>query len=98
MVSHVYPALAREAGDERLQRDVSSLAPRVLELSDFIVNRLRVTDVGASFRERVTYHPSCHSLRVARVGEAPLALLRGVEGLELVELPDAEQCCGFGGT
>jgi L-lactate dehydrogenase complex protein LldE len=98
MVCHVYPALAGEAWDERLQREVYALAPRVFELSDFIVNQLGVTDVGASFSERVTYHPSCHSLRVARVGEAPLALLRAVDGLELVELPDAEECCGFGGT
>ena len=62
------------------------------------MDRLGVTDVGAPFPHRVTYHPTCHSLRVTRVGDAPLRLLRAVAGLELVELPDAEQCCGFGGT
>ncbi len=59
---------------------------------------LGVEDVGASFPHRVTYHPTCHSLRLLRVGDKPLRLLRKVKGLELVELPDAEQCCGFGGT
>ena len=60
--------------------------------------RARVDDVGAHYPHRVTYHPTCHSLRVLRVGDAPLRLLRQVSGLELVELPDAEVCCGFGGT
>ena len=56
------------------------------------------TDVGAYFPHRVTYHPTCHWLRMLRVGDQPLRLLRAVEGIELVELPDAESCCGFGGT
>lgn len=68
------------------------------ELSELLVRRLGVEDVGASFEHRVTYHPTCHSLRVTRVGDAPLRLLRHVRGLELVELPRAEECCGFGGT
>jgi L-lactate dehydrogenase complex protein LldE len=59
---------------------------------------LGVTDVGAYFPHRVTYHPTCHSLRICRVGDRPLRLLRGVRGIDLVELPDADQCCGFGGT
>jgi len=71
---------------------------RVVELSELLVQRLGVEDVGAVFAHRVTYHPTCHSLRVTRVGEAPLRLLRQVRGLELVELPRAEECCGFGGT
>jgi L-lactate dehydrogenase complex protein LldE len=75
-----------------------ALAPRVFELSEFLVGPLGVEDVGASFPYRVTYHPTCHSLRVARVGDAPLRLLRAVRGLDLVELPDATECCGFGGT
>ena len=70
----------------------------MLELSELLVDRLGVEDVGASFPQRVTYHPTCHSLRVTRVGDAPLRLLRAVRGLELVELPSAEECCGFGGT
>ncbi|MGZ4333890.1 MAG: (Fe-S)-binding protein [Gaiellaceae bacterium] len=71
---------------------------RVFELSEFLVQRLGVDDVGASFPHRVTYHPTCHSLRVTCVGDAPLRLLRHVRGLELIELPRAQECCGFGGT
>lgn len=74
------------------------LLERVFELSEFLAHRLGVDDVGASFPHRVTYHPTCHSLRVTRVGDAPLRLLRHVRGLELVELPRARECCGFGGT
>jgi L-lactate dehydrogenase complex protein LldE len=70
----------------------------VFELSELLVSKLGVEDVGASFAGRVTYHPTCHSLRVTRVGEAPLRLLRNVRGLELVELPRDDECCGFGGT
>jgi L-lactate dehydrogenase complex protein LldE len=70
----------------------------VFELSELLVHRLGVYDVGASFPHRVTYHPTCHSLRVTHVGEAPSRLLRNVRSLELVELPDANECCGFGGT
>ena len=55
-------------------------------------------DVGAYFPHRVTYHPTCHSLRMLGVGDRPLRLLRAVRGLRLTELPDAETCCGFGGT
>jgi L-lactate dehydrogenase complex protein LldE len=57
-----------------------------------------VADVGAYFPHRVTYHPTCHSLRLLGVGDKPLSLLRAVRGLDLVALPDAESCCGFGGT
>ena len=74
------------------------IAPRVFELSEFLVMQLGVEDVGAYFPHRVTYHPTCHSLRVTKVGTAPLRLLRAVRGLELVELPEATECCGFGGT
>jgi L-lactate dehydrogenase complex protein LldE len=71
---------------------------RVYELSELLVDRLGVEDVGASYSGSVTYHPSCHSLRLLRLGDRPLRLLRAVDGLELRELPDAEECCGFGGT
>jgi L-lactate dehydrogenase complex protein LldE len=71
---------------------------RLFEFSELLVKRLGVTDVGARFEERVAYHPTCHSLRVTAVGEAPFELLRAVGGLELVELTDARECCGFGGT
>ena len=74
------------------------IAPRVFEFSEFLVRKLGIEDVGACFPHRVTYHPTCHSLRVARLGDAPLRLLRAVRGLDLVPLADAEECCGFGGT
>jgi L-lactate dehydrogenase complex protein LldE len=97
-VRHQHPFHADRSGDEGLQRDVADLAARTYELSEFLVDVLGVTDVGAYYPHKVTYHPTCHSLRVLRVGDRPLQLLRHVQGLELVELPDAEVCCGFGGT
>ena len=87
-VRDLYPQLVSDTG----------IGERVFELSELLVNELGVEDVGASFPHRVTYHPTCHSLRVTRVGDAPLRLLRNVRGLELVELPAADECCGFGGT
>jgi L-lactate dehydrogenase complex protein LldE len=95
-VREAYPSLVD--GDPTLAREVETLAPRVLELSELLVGRLGVEDVGAAFPHRVTYHPTCHSLRVLRVGDAPYRLLRAVRGLDLVELPVASECCGFGGT
>jgi L-lactate dehydrogenase complex protein LldE len=71
---------------------------RLFELSELLVHKLGIADVGALFPHRVVYHPTCHSLRVTAVGDAPLRLLRAVEQLELVDLPDARECCGFGGT
>lgn len=75
-----------------------SAARRTYELSEFLVDVLGVTDVGAYFPHRVTYHPTCHSLRLLGVGDRPLRLLDEVRGLELIELDEAETCCGFGGT
>jgi L-lactate dehydrogenase complex protein LldE len=72
--------------------------PPVYELSEFLVDVLQVTDVGATFEHSVTYHPTCHSLRLLGVGDRPYQLLRSVRGLRLQELPQASQCCGFGGT
>ena len=85
-------------GDERLAQAAEDLAHRTYELSELLVDVLGVTDVGAYYPHRVTYHPTCHSLRMLRVGDKPLRLLRAVRGLTLTELPDAEVCCGFGGT
>ena len=85
-VRHQHPGLTRKP------------VPPVLELSEFLIDVLGVEDVGARYPHRVTYHPTCHSLRMLRVGDRPLRLLRQVRELELVELPDAESCCGFGGT
>ena len=98
MVRHVYPQAADLAGDPQLGEAVRAIAPKVFELSEFLVNKLGVEDVGAYYPHRVTYHPTCHSLRMLRVEDAPLKLLRAVRGIELVELPRAEECCGFGGT
>ena len=74
------------------------LGAGVYELSEFLVDRLGVEDVGAHFPHRVTFHPTCHSLRELALGDRPLRLLRAVSGIELVELPEARECCGFGGT
>ncbi len=93
-----YPRLAELAGDERLGTEARELAPRVHELTSFLVETLGVEDVGASFPHRVAYHPTCHSLRALAVGSAPRRLLENVRDIELVELPEAESCCGFGGT
>jgi L-lactate dehydrogenase complex protein LldE len=95
-VRELYPALVQ--GEPTLEREFEALSSRLFELSEFLVGRLGVEDVGAAFPHRVTYHPTCHSLRVLRVGDAPYRLLRAVRGLDLVELPDASECCGFGGT
>ena len=97
-VRHQHAMLAREAGDEGLARAAEEVAARTYDFSEFLVNVLGLTDVGAYFPHRVTYHPTCHSVRVAKVGDAPYQLLRGVHGMDLLELEAAEQCCGFGGT
>jgi L-lactate dehydrogenase complex protein LldE len=81
-----------------LREQVGADALPVYELSEFLVDVLRVEDVGAYYPHRVTYHPTCHSLRALRVGDRPLRLLSSVRGLDLVDLPDALECCGFGGT
>ncbi len=98
MVRELYPRAAALSGDAGLVAAVAALLPRVDELSEFLVKRAGVVDVGAYFPHRVTYHPTCHSLRVLALGDIPLRLLRAVRGIDLVELPDARECCGFGGT
>jgi L-lactate dehydrogenase complex protein LldE len=97
-VRQQHETVARRLGDEPLAQAAAQVASRTYELSEFLVDVLGVEDVGAYFPHRVTYHPTCHSLRVLRVADKPLRLLRRVRGIDLVELPDAEQCCGFGGT
>jgi L-lactate dehydrogenase complex protein LldE len=97
-VRHQHAVVARRAGDESLAERAEAVAARTYELSELLVDVLGVTDVGASYPHRVTYHPTCHSLRMLRVGEKPLQLLRRVRGIDLVELPAADSCCGFGGT
>ncbi|MDX6667836.1 MAG: L-lactate dehydrogenase complex protein LldE [Solirubrobacteraceae bacterium] len=98
MVRDQYPKLAERVHDPALTHEVDALIPRVLELTELLVDRLGLTDVGARFPHRVTYHPTCHGLRALRLGDRPLTLLRAVHDIDLVELPEATECCGFGGT
>ena len=97
-VRHQHAMVARRAGDSGLAGQAESVAAHTFELSEFLVDVLGVDDVGAYYPHRVTYHPTCHSLRMLGVGDKPLRLLRNVRGLTLIELPQAESCCGFGGT
>jgi L-lactate dehydrogenase complex protein LldE len=97
-VREQHSGIVEHAGDNALARRVAEVTHRVFELSEFLVDVLGVVDVGAFFPHRVTYHPTCHSLRMLRVGDRPLRLLRAVRGIDLVDLPGAEECCGFGGT
>jgi L-lactate dehydrogenase complex protein LldE len=96
MVRDAYPKVARTARDPALARAAEGVA--VYELTEFLVDVLGVIDVGAYFPHRVTYHPSCQSARTLGVADRPLRLLRAVRGLDLVELPAAGECCGFGGA
>jgi L-lactate dehydrogenase complex protein LldE len=95
---HQHGIVARRSGDRVLEAAVGRTAPKVYELSEFLVDVLGVTDVGAYFPHKVTYHPTCHSLRMLGVGDRPRRLLEDVRGLRLTELPAAQECCGFGGT
>jgi L-lactate dehydrogenase complex protein LldE len=95
---HQHQIVARRSGDAALAAAVEETSPRVFELSEFLVDQLGVTDVGASYPHTVTYHPTCHSLRMLGVGDRPRMLLEQVRGLSLVDLPAADECCGFGGT
>lgn len=98
MIRHQYERIAGELGGPGMAAEAAAVSSRVFELSDFLVNQLGVDDVGASYPHRVTYHSSCHSLRLLGVRDEPLRLLRSVRELELVELQAADTCCGFGGT
>jgi L-lactate dehydrogenase complex protein LldE len=98
MMREHYALIAESTHDAALAAQVRALLPRVFEFSELLANRLGVQDCGATFPHTVTYHPSCHSLRMLHVGEAPLQLLRAVRGLTLLDLPGKDQCCGFGGT
>jgi L-lactate dehydrogenase complex protein LldE len=96
MVRDSYPRLA--APDRDLRQRVEAVRTRTYELSELLVDVLGVIDVGATFPHRVTYHPTCHGLRMLRLGDRPRRLLDEVKGIELVDLEGAEECCGFGGT
>jgi L-lactate dehydrogenase complex protein LldE len=98
MIRDQYAGLFEELGNEQLRSEFRSLAPRVYELSEFLIDKQGVEDVGAYFPHRVTYHASCHGLRGLHLGDRPFRLLGKVRGMELVPLANLERCCGFGGT
>ncbi|WP_329181183.1 (Fe-S)-binding protein [Streptomyces sp. NBC_01477] len=104
MVRENYPRMAERAAAEGrdsgrgLAAAAAAAVPQTYELTEFLVDVLGVTDVGAYFPHTVTYHPSCHGLRMLGLGDRPRRLLQAVRGLELRELPGAQECCGFGGT
>ena len=98
MIRDQYHGLFEELGNEELRRQFAALLPRIYELSEFLIDKLGVEDVGAYFPHRVTYHASCHGLRGLHLGDRPFRLLSKVRGLELVPLQNLDRCCGFGGT
>ncbi|KFZ42292.1 (Fe-S)-binding protein [Anoxybacillus flavithermus] len=91
-----YPHIFK--GDSEWEERAKRVADRTYELTQFIVNVLKVEDVGARLEGKATYHTSCHMTRLLGVKDAPLTLLQHVKGLEVVPLPNAHNCCGFGGT
>jgi L-lactate dehydrogenase complex protein LldE len=98
MMREQYPGIIEQMGNETLLKQYSELMPRVFELSEFLIDKLGVEDVGAYFPHRVTYHASCHGVRALHLGERPYKLLAKVGGLSLATLPNMDRCCGFGGT
>ncbi|GAA1117092.1 MULTISPECIES: (Fe-S)-binding protein [Streptomyces violaceusniger group] len=102
MVRDNYPRMGAKAAAEGRGQELADAAaeavPKTYELTEFLTDVLKVTDVGAYYPHTVTYHPTCHGLRMLKLGDRPRSLLAAVKGLNLVELPGAEECCGFGGT
>jgi len=97
-IAHQHALVARRLGDEGLADRAEAVAARTHELSQLLTDVLAVEDVGAYYPHRVAYHPTCHSLRLLQVRDRPLRLLQRVRGIDLVALPGADECCGFGGT
>ena len=93
---HHYPELF--AGDKEWEPRAKAMATRTHELSAFLVRVLKIADVGASWSGKLTWHDACHGLRDLNLKNEPRTLIRNVRGVELVELENAEACCGFGGT
>jgi L-lactate dehydrogenase complex protein LldE len=102
MMREQYPGMAaemeRSGNYPGIVAALNDILPHVWEFSEFLTKRLGITDVGAHYPHRVTYHASCHGLRGLALGDGPESLLRAVRGIELVQLPNVERCCGFGGT
>ncbi|MGO4384460.1 (Fe-S)-binding protein [Specibacter sp. RAF43] len=101
-VKHQQAMVARRCGDDALAARAAAVGAKTYELSQLLTDVLGVTDaagqLGSHFPHKVTYHPSCHGMRLLHLGDRQLNLLASVGGIELVVLPEAEQCCGFGGT
>jgi L-lactate dehydrogenase complex protein LldE len=97
-IRHQHAMIAKTAGEEHLASQAQATAGKTYELSQFLIDVLHADDVGAYFPHRVTYHPTCHSVRMLNVGDRPIRLLNNVRGIELIDLPRNEECCGFGGT
>jgi L-lactate dehydrogenase complex protein LldE len=98
MIRDQYHGLFEELGNEALRTEFAALLPRIYELSEFLIDKLAVEDVGASFPHRVAYHASCHGLRSLHLGDRPYRLLAKVRTLTLTPLENVDRCCGFGGT
>lgn len=98
MMRDHYPKMAARAGNPALESQVQTCLPRTFEFSELLVDKLGVTDVGAFYPHSVTLHTSCHALRSLHVGDKPMRLLKSVRGLTLLDLPQSDECCGFGGT
>lgn len=96
MVRHHYAELFTD--EPAWQTRARDVAQRTFELTEFLVDVLKITDLGASFDGRVTYHDSCHLLRTLGVRSQPRVLLANIRGLEFVEMADSDRCCGFGGA
>jgi L-lactate dehydrogenase complex protein LldE len=96
MIHHFYPYLFE--GEPDWKEKAEKLVEKTYEFSQFLVKVLGVNAVEAIFHEKVTYHPSCHAMRLLGVKEEPHELLKHVKGVDFVELPFKEDCCGFGGT
>ena len=101
-VKHQHPMVARSCGDAGLEARAEAVGAKTYELSALLTDVLGVTDaaaqLGSWFPHNVTYHPSCHGMRLLRLGDRQLNLLQSVEGISVAPLPQADQCCGFGGT
>lgn len=97
-IKHQQSMVLRDRGYGKLANQADQIAEKTYDLSMFLIDVLGLEDVGAYFPHRVTYHPTCHSMRMLKVGDRPLTLLQNVAGIDLVELPEANSCCGFGGT
>jgi L-lactate dehydrogenase complex protein LldE len=96
MVHHYYPTLFADEPEWKVK--AAQLVEKTYEFTQFLVQVLGIEDVGARFEEKVTFHPSCHAMRLLGVKEEPMILLQNVQGIDYIELPHKEDCCGFGGT